>query len=272
MSSKFATGDCYCSPLKFARAGRHLCGLRGAWHNRPNCKRCDRRNRPIPHTFPRRASVGQSFGFASGLPPGPELVFLSMNHLKGLVISAIRAMTSHFPQLWRAWCRGARLSLYVARQSPVSMFPGSATSVSFQIAVTWREVRRGVPRSPNGHLVHLRVARKLQIRRRQVEFDRLFDVLLCLFLRVAGRRTARQFPGRPRRTLENLHRTQAQRGTSCPHYMRRIALRFQLPVQSASRTCAGAAKLPRFSAELLRLALMLPPVDMLQTEWRSSPG
>jgi hypothetical protein len=26
---------------------------------------------------------------SSGLPPGPELVFLSMNHLKRLVISAI---------------------------------------------------------------------------------------------------------------------------------------------------------------------------------------
>ncbi len=36
--------------------------------------------------FLRRPSVGQSFGFASGLPPGPELAFPPMNRHKFLAI------------------------------------------------------------------------------------------------------------------------------------------------------------------------------------------
>jgi hypothetical protein len=34
------------------------------------------------------ASVGQSFGFASGLPPGPEPALLPMNHRESLIAAS----------------------------------------------------------------------------------------------------------------------------------------------------------------------------------------
>lgn len=64
-------------------------------------------------------------------------------------------------------------------------WPTSANPCRFKTSVTWWAVRRGVPRSPNSDLVELRIARKLQIGRRQVEFDGLSDVLLCLLFRIA---------------------------------------------------------------------------------------
>src|SRR5260370_42366879 len=48
--------------------------------------------------------------------------------------------------------------------------------------ITWSEVSRGVPRSPNGHLDQLRIFRQFNIAGRKIELNAFSDVFAGLLL------------------------------------------------------------------------------------------
>ena len=73
-----------------------------------------------------------------------------------------------------------------------SRLPNKGESVSFQNGRYLDGGKAGVPRSPNRNLDQLRISREFDVRRCEVEFDGLFDVLFRLVLRIACRRTSGQ--------------------------------------------------------------------------------
>jgi hypothetical protein len=54
--------------------------------------------------------------------------------------------------------------------------------------MTWSEVMRGVPRSPNRHVDQFRVLRQLEIGGLQIQFNGFSDVGARFLLGFAGRR------------------------------------------------------------------------------------
>jgi len=69
--------------------------------------------------------------------------------------------------------------------------------------ITWSEVSRGVPRSPNRNLGELCIFRQFDIARRKVEFDSFSDVRAGFVLGFASRRATGEF-GAHRRVVTGL--------------------------------------------------------------------
>src|ERR1035441_10011263 len=69
--------------------------------------------------------------------------------------------------------------------------------------MTWSEVSRGVPRSPNRHLDQFRVLRQFEIGRLQIQFNGFPDVGARFLLGFASRRAAGEF-GAHRRVVAGL--------------------------------------------------------------------
>ena len=59
--------------------------------------------------------------------------------------------------------------------------------------ITWSEVSRGVPRSPNRHLDHFRVLRQFEIGRLQLQFNGFPDVCERFLFGFASRRATGEF-------------------------------------------------------------------------------
>ena len=71
------------------------------------------------------------------------------------------------------------------------------------MSITWSEVSRGVPRSPNRHLGQFRILRQVDVARRKVELNSFSDVRAGFRLGFTSRRTAGEF-GAHRRVVTGL--------------------------------------------------------------------